>query len=265
MRLAGSYVTIDGLWIYYETVGKGRPIILIHTAGTDSRIWRDFMLEFPMGSEFELVALDLPGHGKSDPWPNWRRRRFSISDYAGVVIKFIDALGVREEPIIMGCSIGGDIALKVAIELGKAGREGLVFPINAAMNTRTFSEDQIRNADPTDIEPTLNYCGRRCTKEVLEKIAWIKSTNRREVYINDLYAWNEFDVTSELDELSAQVTLIRGQDDPLVTRDMATSTCSRIRRCVYVELPSVGHYPMIENPGELIKALREHHPFRTIK
>jgi len=54
------------------------------------------------------VAVDLPGHGESDPMPH-----VSVEEYGGVVAKFVDALGLGSV-IVVGHSLGGAIAIALA-------------------------------------------------------------------------------------------------------------------------------------------------------
>ena len=53
--------------IYYETAGEGIPLLLQHTAGAHSVQWRHLFEMTEITDHFQLVAYDLPYHGKSIP------------------------------------------------------------------------------------------------------------------------------------------------------------------------------------------------------
>jgi pimeloyl-ACP methyl ester carboxylesterase len=52
----------------YESPGTARAILLVHGNSSSSRIWQK-QLEGPLGGKYRLIAIDLPGHGRSSPPP----------------------------------------------------------------------------------------------------------------------------------------------------------------------------------------------------
>src|SRR6185436_13048890 len=67
----GRYVhlTIDGTdyRVYFERNGAGIPLLLQHTAGADGRQWRHLLEDPAITQRFDVIAYDLPYHGKSLP------------------------------------------------------------------------------------------------------------------------------------------------------------------------------------------------------
>ncbi|MGH7896337.1 MAG: alpha/beta fold hydrolase, partial [Candidatus Binatia bacterium] len=61
------YLTADGVEyrVYFEEAGRGIPMILQHTAGSDGRQWRHLLEDEEITARFRLIAHDLPYHGKS--------------------------------------------------------------------------------------------------------------------------------------------------------------------------------------------------------
>lgn len=101
------YTTINGSKIYYQKVGKGKDLVMLHGWGQDvSTFWPD--IEF-LKDNFSLWLLDLPGFGKSDN-PN---QAFGSKDYAQVLEKFIKQERI-DKPILLGHSYGGKISIKFA-------------------------------------------------------------------------------------------------------------------------------------------------------
>ncbi|AKA48315.1 hypothetical protein IX51_03500 [uncultured archaeon] len=246
----GHYADINGLRFYYETSGKGTPVIFIHTAGTDGRIWKHFVDLLP--EKFTSIIVDLPGHGKSWPWAGWRKTRVNVSYYTNTVAKFIESQGYKQV-IVVGCSVGAVISLQLARLLGK--KVKLAAVIEGAGKTHTFEEETILKTVPGDVERAFDFCGTRSSKQAIEELLWIRSSNNRDIYVTDLLAWNNFDITAELGKIDTDVLLIRGEEDPVVTERMASETANQIRNARYMALPGFGHYPMIEDPEELVKIL----------
>ena len=97
-----SFVNVNGAQIYYETAGKGTPFVMIHAGVADNRQWNN---EFAVFAEnYQVVRYDQRGYGNSEP----AEGEFShMSD----LISVLDALELQEPLIIMGCSMGGGLAM----------------------------------------------------------------------------------------------------------------------------------------------------------
>ncbi|WP_193453337.1 alpha/beta fold hydrolase [Metallosphaera sedula] len=241
--IVGRYVNVEGMNIYYETKGDGHPLILLHLAGFDGRVYRPVIPYF--SSNYRLIILDLPGHGKSDPWPRWQTQRLSLDNYSNIIIQVIDKLGL-DSLSIAGTSIGGDLSLLLGIKLGS--RVKGIVAVNGAGRTRTFNEKDIDSSNNQDVGRTLRFAGDYATKRVIEYLTWIRGQNRNEILINDLYAWNNFDVMEELHKIEAYTLVARGEFEPLITEDMIRDTASRIKRARTATIKGVGHYAPTEDP-----------------
>jgi pimeloyl-ACP methyl ester carboxylesterase len=115
--ISASYITIehDGhdYRIFYEEAGSGIPMICLHTAGSDSRQYK-YMLEDPeLQADFRMIAFDMPWHGRSMPPLGWRGTVYEndIDWYMQIVRRFIAAIELDEKPVLVGCSMGGSVAL----------------------------------------------------------------------------------------------------------------------------------------------------------
>ena len=121
--IVGRYVnvTADGetFRLFYEEAGPkdggGVPLICLHTAGTDSRQFRHVLNDPEVTANFRVIAFDLPYHGRSNPPDGWWLKKYHLTEqrYLALIREFWRALGL-ERPVVMGCSMGGAIVLKVA-------------------------------------------------------------------------------------------------------------------------------------------------------
>jgi len=93
--------------IFYRTLGKGHPIVLIHGFCETHEIWNGFADQ--LAEKFQVFALDLPGFGESEILPT----PFSIADVASVVTEWIDQLNLKF-PVVVGHSLGGYVTLAMA-------------------------------------------------------------------------------------------------------------------------------------------------------
>jgi len=83
------------------------PVILIHGAGGNHLYWPP---ELRRLAGFRVLALDLPGHGKSSGVGLQ-----SIRDYASSLMTYMDAVGLSRA-VIVGHSMGGAIALTLCLD-----------------------------------------------------------------------------------------------------------------------------------------------------
>jgi pimeloyl-ACP methyl ester carboxylesterase len=115
---------------YYESSGTGPAIMLIHGNSSSGLAYRH-QINSPLGERYRLVALDLPGHGDSEPFVE--PSSYGLPGYAAVVAAAAKALGM-EDAVFVGWSLGGHIVLEAHNMLEKArgfvifGTPPLAFP-----------------------------------------------------------------------------------------------------------------------------------------
>jgi len=101
--------------LYFEEAGEGIPLLCLHTAGADGRQFRALLNDPEITADYRVIAFDMPWHGKSSPPEGWQREDYQLTTerYTGMILAVADALGL-EQPVAMGCSIGGRIVLNLA-------------------------------------------------------------------------------------------------------------------------------------------------------
>ena len=99
----------DGTEIYYETWGRGEPLLLISGLATDLRIWALQRLVF--GRRFRCIALDNRGSGRSGK-PDGP---YSLEQMAADAVAVLDAEGIGRAHVV-GHSMGSYIAQMLAVQ-----------------------------------------------------------------------------------------------------------------------------------------------------
>src|SRR5574337_473392 len=105
-------VRVDGLRLHYAAWGPrgASPLLLLHGGAANSHWW-DWVAPRLAGG-FRVLALDFPGHGKSE-WP--RPPRYRMQDFARAVMGFADGLGIGCLDLV-GHSMGGKVAMLMAAQ-----------------------------------------------------------------------------------------------------------------------------------------------------
>jgi pimeloyl-ACP methyl ester carboxylesterase len=107
MNKAG-YASVNGLTMYYEILGTGKPLILLHGGVGAIQMFGEVLPS--LAQNRQVVAVDLQAHGRTADID----RPLSFELMAGDIAALIKHLGI-EEADVMGYSLGGGVALRTAI------------------------------------------------------------------------------------------------------------------------------------------------------
>jgi len=101
-----ALAAINNALIHYEIAGQGEPLVMIHAGVADSRQWNN---EFPhFADRYRVLRYDMRGYGKSEPVDG----EFShLQDLCAL----LDYLQIDRPVIAMGCSMGGGLAMNLAL------------------------------------------------------------------------------------------------------------------------------------------------------
>jgi pimeloyl-ACP methyl ester carboxylesterase len=104
----GQYAEVNGVNLYYETHGAGKPLILLHGGLGSGEMFGPIM---PILTEkHQVIAVDLQGHGRTADVD----RPLDIRTMADDIGALIDYLGL-DKPDLVGYSLGGGVALQTAV------------------------------------------------------------------------------------------------------------------------------------------------------
>ncbi len=88
--MAGKTEQINGIQMYYEAIGQGEPLVLLHGFTGSGDDWEPFVNDLAV--EYQLIIPDLRGHGRSTNPENVFTFRQSALD----VFALLDKLNSRE-------------------------------------------------------------------------------------------------------------------------------------------------------------------------
>jgi pimeloyl-ACP methyl ester carboxylesterase len=106
----GSYLDVNGLHMYYETHGEGRPIVLLH-GGLMSNETFGPMLDGLVAAGHRVIAPDLQGHGRTADIDRPIDTRLMADDIAALILEL-----ELDRPDLVGYSLGGGVAFWTAVK-----------------------------------------------------------------------------------------------------------------------------------------------------
>ena len=246
-----SYCTVLNTRIYFEVEGVGDPMILVHGAGQDTLSWR-YSIPY-LAKHYKTIAIDLPGHGKSDISPGGFIRR--TEDYAEYINAFIDEMELNSV-ILVGHSMSGGNALQAS--LNRPDQIKVVVPLDGAGTTLkeavSYSDElmELITVNLHDYWET-NFqalCSPKTSEIQKRSIAMDTKRIPAESIIGDLLAYTSFDMGKRIKDISVPVVLITGRDDWSCTPENVLNTANALTCKKIIEvLNGVGHFPHMEEPG----------------
>ena len=253
-------VRANGLEIAYERVGEGPPLVLVHGAAVDSRVWRPQLAA--LADEFTVIAWDEPGAGRSSDVP----AAFALADYANCLAALIDSLDLGPAHVA-GLSWGGTVALELYRQHPElvatlifvdtyAGWKGSL-PA-AEVRARVDGVRQMLAAADHLFDPTLPglFAGDPPAKFVslLEEMA---AAVRPESMRTALLVMAEADQRDLLPRLAVPTLLIWGELDARSPLTVASQFQEAIPDAKLVVIPGAGHVSNLEGPEAFNDAVRE--------
>ena len=263
--IIGRYLNINvddtNYRIYVEEAGQGIPLLCLHTAGSDGRQFRHILNDQKITKNFRVIAFDLPWHGKSNPPEGYELKDYKLTTslYKKIIMSFCDNYKLNE-PVIMGCSMGGRVVLHLALEQSNYFKAVIALEgsdklepyydldwlyrpdIHGGLIQSAFVSSQIAPQSPDKFR---------------HETLWHYMQGGPGIFKGDLYFYwhdGDFDDRSGLiDTSKCPVYLLSGEYDCSCTPERTLATANRIKGAKATIIPSIGHFPMSENP-ELFKS-----------
>jgi len=281
-----GFVDIGSLRVHHMQGGHGSAVVFVHGLGSSGYMeWRHNLEE--VTGRHRVFAPDLPGYGRTDK----PRVRYTVPYFARFIRRYMEDRGLRSAALV-GASLGGRIALEVALEQPKLVRKLVL------VNTLGLGRPKVRMAQMAYGLVTIPRVGEAVMRFTRDALTWAPAAMVRRVaarysgatsdlnrtmdniYLDDLremYATDAFrnaylstvrslvnprslfgghhDVTQRLNELKIPVQLIWGADDPLFPLAHAERASSLIARCRLAVIDGAGHTPQAERPEEFNRVL----------
>ncbi|MGH7432042.1 MAG: alpha/beta fold hydrolase [Candidatus Methylomirabilales bacterium] len=254
-RLHRERLRIDGLPVSYTRAGRHwapwrERLVLVHGSGCSADSWR-YQVD-GLSRDFDVLALDLPGHGGSEPVGDP-----SIQRYATTVRGILRHLGKRKV-FLAGHSMGGAVALQVALEHPELLKGLILVAATAYLDTLALTPNIILWAAATVPHKFKGmFFSDRVTPEAL---AVARADVRRcslETVLGDFAACRHFDFRGRLKGLKLPALILCGTEDRITPPRHSQRLHEEISGSTLMRIAKAGHMLPLEAPKEVNAAVRE--------
>lgn len=260
-------VTRKGI-LHYESVGRGRPIILLHGWINSWDVWRDSMLAMSLengekdSGQHRVFALDFWGFGDSTRPLSDDGSPYTLVNYVEMVLEFMDHLGIETAPVV-GHSMGGTVALQMALHYPERTNKLLIVgsPIVGS-----------------SLNPFLKLAGYSWIAKLLWRFPLIRATIMHMLLAGDSKAVRQMifrdvertsldsffrsigdlhntDLRSDLSQLTVPTLGIYGRNDNIVSPKNARLLNIGSNEAASTIFERSRHFPMADQPSEFMKTL----------
>jgi pimeloyl-ACP methyl ester carboxylesterase len=247
-----GYLNVGGSKLYYETIGEGYPLTLIHDGLVDGRVWDEQVSFF--AEQYQVIRYDRRGYGRSErPWADYS----NVADlYA--LLNFLEI----EHTSLMGVSAGGMIAIDFA--LAHSARVDALALVGANVNGfegSEHSEQRVQAAirpliEEDDVEQAIeNWVNDPYFVSPANTTARVRFREFLTTSPHNLYDphWHSFEEVGQpaierLPEIHAPTLLIVGEADIPDNHAVSGALQVGIKGSKRVVLPNAGHLVNLEQP-----------------
>lgn len=259
--ITGRYAHIDiageSYRIYFEEAGAGIPLLCLHTAGAHSSQFRHLMCDEAVTANYRVIAFDLPWHGKSNPPVGWQDQEYKLTGdfYVAAIMAFIEALEL-DQPVVMGCSMGGRIVIRLALEFAE--KLGGVIGLEGTDNPAPWYDDSWIDRPELErgdfcVALVSGLAAPQSPSEYKWETFWHYHQSGSGVFRGDMHFFRTDSQyrsrSGEIDTEVCPVYLMTGEYDYSCTPANTEATAARIPGAQAIIMKEMGHFPMSENPA----------------
>jgi len=230
----------------YRTVGEGKHLVFLHGWGYPWKIEPDFISS--LAKQYELIFLDLPGYGQS----SWEGIKGTVFEYAQTLAKFLAKLGIANEAILIGHSMGSVVILNYLVDHPKFGNRilfcglplGEKMPLWVKLLLFLRLQKLISKFHKLS-QMAVDYISRETQKigGKKPKRKTYEGSVEPEILINNALSVLESKNLKTYKSVAAKPVLIYGE------KERFKKFCDRRKLPCYI-IKEAGHSPMTEKPRE---------------
>lgn len=238
----------------------GTPVLLVGSLGTDVAMWGG--LVGLLSEDHHVMAVDLPGHGRSRDTPASRH----LSDLSARLPAAIRGAGGRTPRHVVGCSLGAMAAITLAVD-----RPDVVASLTLACTsahlgvprvwldraTRVRAEGMASVVDRV-VERWFPEATRREAPELVAQCRAMLLATDPEAYATYCELLAELDLRASLRRIASPTQVVAGGADAALPLSHAHHLAGAIRGATLHVVDGPGHLAPADAPSEVARLVRDH-------
>ena len=229
--LPGTIEVLNGVPIYFEVRGSGKPLLLLHGFSGSSADWRSVPAD--VSESFQLIVPDMRGHGRS----GILSQPFRHSDAADDILALLHHLGI-ESCCGLGISGGGNVLLHIATKRPQRMKAMVLvsatpyFPAQA----RSLMRDYAKHVSDEQWQylRSRHQGGNDQIKALLASTAAFADS------------YDDMNLTPpHLSTIQARTLIVQGDRDPLYPVELSVEMGNAIPESSLWIVPNAGHGPVL--------------------
>jgi len=245
-------IVVDSLLTNYMQSGEGKVILLLHGWGDDQSTFSGLMAK--LSNQYELISLDLPGFGKTEP----PKGVWTLDNYAGFVNAFINKLSIEHVYAIIGHSNGGALAVS-GLAQGKLSADKLILLSSSGVrNSQVAKRFVIKTIAKTGKVATfwLPYGRRQALRKKLYGVVgsdMLVAPHLQETFKNTVRQ----DIQADAKKLNLSALLIYGDKDKVTPLSDGKILSSHIKGSKLEVISDAGHFVYQDEPDKVEAIIKE--------
>ncbi|MBM4313110.1 MAG: alpha/beta hydrolase [Deltaproteobacteria bacterium] len=225
-----------------------KTLVFIHGSGGDHTNWLGQYTS--MKDRFNIAALDLPGHGRSEG-PGER----SVAAYVEWVRKIMDGLGISE-PVLIGHSLGAAICLSFIIRYNGSAAAAVPVGAGVRMPVNPMILEGLKQDPASVVGMAAKFSIAKQNREKFSKLL-AESLLRTdpEILHGDFSACNDLDISEAVAGIRVPTLVVCGAEDKMTPPSLSQAIADRIPGAGLALIEGAGHFVMMENSDAFNSAL----------
>ncbi|MHB1652883.1 MAG: alpha/beta fold hydrolase [Desulfitobacteriaceae bacterium] len=245
------FIDIQGKNAHYQQNGEFRTdkstLLFVHGAGGTGNKWVHQLT----GIEgYNLIALDLPGHGRSEG-----EAADTIIAYREFVWQFVQTLKLGPF-VIAGHSMGGAIAMEFALAYPDLLIGLIIVDSGARLKVNPETLEVLSRGEHPLGNVKYSY-SLKASQAVLERATQEMKTVPTEVLLADFRACDSFNLMDRVQSINLPTLVLCGQDDQMTPVKYSEYLAKQLAQSILVLIPDAGHSAMIEQSEPVNRAIQD--------
>ncbi|SHN54698.1 amino acid/amide ABC transporter membrane protein 2, HAAT family [Fervidobacterium gondwanense DSM 13020] len=243
--------------IHYIKSGSGpKNLVLVHGNFASARFFEPLIALIPK-NEYTVYALDLPNFGFSEEFEG----EVSIEKYADALSAFIEKLGISNI-ILLGHSLGGAVAMGYAVKNPSKLQKLILVDPAPVYGMPKYDESaykiiELYRKNPDMIKKALMINAPTYENEkFFKKIMSDALRMARKTFIGNAKALASYNYSEQAKNIEIPVKVVYGDKDVILTLESMEITAKAFKNGELIVLEDIGHSPVVENPGEIIRIIK---------